>query len=361
MEEKVKKILDNTKKGLSFGLKNLNIATGGIQREAIYTIGAAPKVGKTMFVDYAFLLSPYLNDYLKGRKIKWIYFSFEISRVRKMFRLAPFFFKTDFNKETFFHKGKEYKINYMYLIGKMLDDDEELIKVKEEDKKIFEEIYKNRLFPLFGGMINGKFIEGAVTVIEMAENPTGLRNYILNYAKENGNFITMPYTTLDNYGKKIIKQKIVDYKPNDEELYTIIIVDHIRKLKSEKNYNIKQIIDKWYQYQVELRNWCGFTFVNVAHLNRGIDSIDRMRFNKDKIYPGLSDFKDSGNSGEESDYVITGFNPNEDKFMLKTHFGHYLTSFPGYRSWHLIASRDTKPAHFFTQINGNNNIIKQIN
>jgi len=362
MESKIQKILTNTEKGLTFGLKSMNIHLGGIQREAMYVIGADSKVGKTTFVDYTFLLSPYLNDHLKKKiDIHWIYFSFEISRIRKMFRLAPYFFAIDYNKTTYEHKGETKEINSNYLMNKVIDKDEELITIKEDDKAIFLEIYEKRLVPLFGKIVNNNLEPGIVDIVERAENPTGLRNYIYKYASENGKFIKQKYNTFDNNGNKVVKERIVDYRPNNPKAYVIIITDHIRKLKSERGFNNKQVIDKWLEYEVDMRNLFGYTFVDIAHLNRKLDAIDRMKYSKEFLHPTLGDFKDSGNMGEEADYIITGFNPRDKKYMLREHFGHDLVDYPNYRSWHLIASRDTPPEDFFTEMNGNLNTFKDIN
>lgn len=360
MEDKLKLILNNTEKGLNLGLKSMNIGLGGIQRGAIYAIGAAPKVGKTTFVDFCFLLSPYLTDFLeRGINIHWIYFSFEISRIRKMFKIAPFFFIRDFNKSKYVHKGKEYPITSTYLMNKQLDKDEELIIIKEDDKAIFEQIYNTRLVPLFGKVVNNEWSKGVVDIIERPENPTGLRNYIYNYASEHGRLLTEPYTTIID-GKKVTKTKIIDYIPNNPKEFVIIITDHIRKLKFERGYTMKQNIDKWLEYQVEMRNLFNYTFIDIAHLNRNLDDIERMKFTKDLMFPGLGDFKDSGNAGEEADYVITGFDPRDKKYMLKTHFGHELIKYPNYRSWHIVASRDGENFDVFTEINGGTNTFNEI-
>jgi len=357
MEREVVEILEKTEKGLDFGIKSLNLGLNGISRETIYTIGASPKAGKTSFVDFSFLLVPYLKNYLgENKKIKWIYFSYEISRVRKMMKLAPFFFKYDFHKDTFFHKGVEYPINSNYLSNKMIDPDEELITIKEEDRKIFEEIYETRLVPLFGEKVNGKYVrKGCVTVFEKATNPTGIRNTLMDYAEYTGTFETSTYKSQGE-----TKSYITGYRPNDPELHTIVIIDHIRKVKSERGFDNKQIIDKLYEYEVELRNFAKFTFVNIAHLNRNLSSIDRMRFNKERLHPTGDDFKGSGNPIEESDVVMTMMNPLDERYMLKKHYGHDLSEYPNYRSLHIIDSRDTEPFDVFLNANFNNNIFTEI-
>jgi len=351
---------DNT--GLSFGIKSLDIKLNGIQRETVYAIGASPKVGKTTFTDFSFLLAPYHVDFLqKGKKIKWIYFSFEISRIRKMYRLAPFFFVKRFNISEFKYNNETYLISSNYLLGKLLDKKGNLIKVSEEHKRMLFEIYEKDLVPIFGKKDkNGNYIKkGVVDIVEESTNPTGLRNYILSYAKDNGTFLYDKYYIYEN-GRKVEKQRISGYKPNDEEEFVIIITDHIRKLKRERGYSLKENIDKWLEYQIEIRNWCKYTFVNIAHLNRSLDAIDRMRFSKDRLFPTGADFKDTGNVSEECDVIITMFNPLDEKYRLSTHFGYDLSKYPDYRSIHIIESRDGGEGRVHCQMKSNLNILTEI-
>lgn len=127
---------------------------------------------------------------------------------------------------------------------------------------------------------------------------------------------------------------------------------------------MKQKIDKLAEYQVQIRNWCGYTFVNVIHLNRNLDSIERMKYNGEYLYPTNADFKDTSNLSEESDFIFTMLNPNDDKYNLKRHFGLDLTNnrYPYYRSLHLIESRDTEcPVHLRTEMFGAINVFAPLN
>ena len=82
---------------------------------------------------------------------------------------------------------------------------------------------------------------------------------------------------------------------------------------------------------------------------------------KDKIYPTGEDFKDTGNLSEEADYILTLFNPRDEKFNLEKHFDIELVNYPNYRSIHLVESRDTEcPQHLPMQMYGNINLFKPI-
>lgn len=356
--------------GLPTGLAPLDKAIDGVQRRAIYSIGAAPKVGKTTFVDQVFVIEPFLHlqklleeNPQTLRRGNFIYYSFEIDRVEKEFKLACYFLYKDYNLFNFSYKDKTYLISPRYLLGKLTDDKNEFIPVSPEHEKLLREVYEKRIVPMFG-QYNDKGIrvkKGAIDFISDRDNPTGLRNHLLTYAEANGEFKKEKYQTKDDKGKTVIKERIVGYKPHNPELFTIIVTDHMRKLKRERGFSLKENIDKWVEYQVELRNWCGFTFVDIIHLNRSLSNIDRIKFQKDQLYPTGEDFKDTGNLSEESDYILTLFNPTDEKYNLKEHFGYNLVNYPNYRSVHLVESRGTEsPQHLPMQMYGNINLFKSI-
>lgn len=347
-----KNAYEGKNEGLDTGLTSLNKYISGLQKSRIITVGASPKVGKTTFVDYCFLLSPYINNIVnteKKKNIQWIYFSYEIDKVNKIYKLLPYFIFKDYGIKSIKHNGEEINIDANLLSGRKYDRNGNLIKINEDLKEIVIKTYNTRIKELFKYM----------TIFESRENPTGIRNFLINLARENGEIIYDTYTTIED-GQKIIKNKFAGYKPNDPDKFTIVIIDHIRKLKSEKSYNVKETIDKMLEYEVELRNLFGFTFINIAHINREIDNIDLLKFAKDKIYPTSSHFKDSGNPVEESDVVITLFNPRDEKYMLSTHFGYNLKELPGYRSIHIIENRYGEKSHIFTQMNAELNTFKEI-
>lgn len=350
--------------GLSTGIKGLDKAIRGVQRKSIIGIAASPKVGKTTLADYSFVLSPYEDAIAKGilDNVHWIYFSFEVDRVKKEFKFAAHYFWKDYGISNFTYKGKNYSFSSDYLLGKMIDDQEELIPVSPDHKQILIEIYENRIVPLFGRYNSeGKQTQkGKITFIGEKDNPTGMRNFLMHYAKQHGNFIYETYYT-EEEGKKVTRQRIIGYKANNSEAMTIILTDHIRKLKLERNFPMKQNVDKWLEYQVELRDWCGFTFVDICHLGRGLSNIDRLKYAGETLYPTGDDLKDTGNLSEDCNVLLTMFNPADEKYGIETHFGYELVNYPFYRSIHVVESRDTDcPQHIQVNMFGGINIFDDI-
>src|SRR5690606_8501884 len=111
---------------------------------------------------------------------------------------------------------------------------------------------------------------------------------------------------------------------------------------------------------VELRNWCQFSFVDIIHLNRSMSDIQRSKFMGDMIYPNADDIKDTGNLAEEANHLLTMFNPNDDKYNLRKHFGVEIKDlkgnvlYPLMKTVHLVESRHVwYPQHFRYNMKGN--------
>lgn len=344
--------------GMSTGIHKLNIAINGLQKKQSITIAAAPKIGKTTLVDYICVLSPYLLS-TNLDNIQWIYYSYEIDRVSKEYKFASFFFYHDYQLSDFIHTdGIKYEISSEYLLGKIRDRNGEFIQVSEEHEEILKKIYINRIIPLFGEYNSDGYQvkPGKIIFIDEPDNPTGMYKYLKEFAKRNGEYKTQRYT--DNEGN--IKTKIVGYKENNEELQTIVVVDHIRKCRTERGYTIKQTMDKWSEYTNELRNKLYYTIINVVHSNRNLANVDRLKLAGEFIFPTSDDIKDSGNLAEDATVTMTLFNPADEKYNLIKHFGKVLKEYPGYRSLHITESRDTKcPVHIQLQMLGQN-VFKEI-
>ena len=359
--EEYKKGQTGGNKGLPMGpgLMNVAKAVNGVQRGRIYGIAAPPKAGKSTFTDYAFVVQPFLYAVENNIAIEWIYFSFELDRVSKEFDFATYFLYHDHKVESIKlpegikKDGKtEVGLSPDYLRGRMQDDEGKTIKVDAAIFELIKKVYIERVIPLFGEYdSNGNQVsKGYITFIEEKDNPTGLYKYLKKHAEKDGKFITQ------KYGKT---NRITGYKPNNPGKYTIIVTDHLRKLLPERGFQMKQTVDKYIEYSVELRNWCGYTFAHIIHLNRGMTETGRMKEFGDMLFPGSDDIKDPGNLAEDADFIFTIFNPNDQRYNLKKHFGTVIKDsrdnpiFPNLRTVHLVESRHCEfPQHFRTNMFG---------
>lgn len=271
--------------GLPLGIPSLDKNMGGVHRKSLYGVAAGPKCGKTTFADFSFLLQPYLYQ-LKHPEVEidFIYFSMEVDIIEKQFKIASFFFYHEYNLSHFTYLGKEYEINSDYLLGKVKDHLGNMIPVSEEHSTILKAIFKKHIKVLFGIYDNdGRQVqEGKVHFIPGRKTPSEIKKFLLYYAQKNGKFI------FDD------EQNAIGYTATNPEKYTIIITDHLRKLKIEKGETIKSNIDNLLHVHVEFRNTCYFTFVDIIHLNRSISSVERIKHFSDKLYPNGDDLKETG-------------------------------------------------------------------
>lgn len=357
-------------KGLNTGIPVVNQAINGIQQGNIYGLAAPPKVGKSKLVDYMFILSPYLTDHLvSGVEIDWIYYSFEMSRVAKEFEFAAYFFVKDHGISEFNYQGTTYPITSQYLQGKLIHTNDALITVSPEHEVIIKRIYIERIVPLFGEYddLGRKIRKGKIDFIEEKTNPTGINKFLRSYAERNGEFIKDPYQIINPIGDLETKYRTIGWRATNPDKRTIIITDTLRKLHTEQRFNLKQTVDKMIEYQVELRNWCGFIFVDIIHLNRDLTDTNRIRLNPEYLYPTGDDVKDTGNLSEEANIMFTMFNPNDPKYNIKRHFGLDLHDpsgnllYPHFKSLHLVDAREVEaPLHFRLDMQGATNQFKEL-
>ena len=217
---------------------------------------------------------------------------------------------------------------------------------------MLQDVYQNRIIPLFGEYNSeGKQIKkGLIRFIEDKTNPTGLRKFLMAHAENNGQFV--------KEGGKFNKG-ITGYKANNPDKYTIVVTDHLRKLVPERGFQMKQTVDKYIEYTVEIRNWCAYTFAHIIHLNRSMTDVQRQKQFGDNIFPNSDDIKDTGNLAEDCDYLFTIFNPNDKRYNLDTFFGKKIRTstgdeiYPSLRTIHLVESRHCDfPQHFAADMYG---------
>lgn len=366
---------EGSNQGLSMGegLSEVSNAVNGIQKAMIYGIAAGPKVGKSTFADFVFVIQAYIESIINNTPLEIIYYSFEIDRISKEFDFASHFLMRDHNihmirlPEGVTMKGEStIEMSSNYLRGKLKDDNGEMIKVSDHVDQHLELVYRNRLVPLFGEYDEetGKQIsEGVITFIEQKENPTGIRNYLIEDAKKHGDFIEETY---HNKATNSTGTKILGYKPHNDDRFVIVVTDHLRKLKLERGFKMKETVDKYIEYSVEIRNWCKYSFIHIIHLNRSMSDMTRLKYAGDMLFPNGDDIKDTGNLSEDADFLFTMLNPNDERFNLTEHFGWKIRDkagnplYPKMRTIHLVESRHTEfPQHFrVNMVGGTKNFSK---
>jgi len=320
--------IDRGKEGLNIGLPmgfdRLVDYVPDIQQGTYYLIGGETGTGKTAFADNCFLYNPY--DWIKNNpktkmKMKMIYWSFEIDKTVKMTKGICKKLYTDYAIIT--------DINFVLSRGK---------------NRVSQEVYDKVI------LLRNYFeeLEDVLEIFDGAINPTGINKFMINYAKKNGKFVTKKYKT--DEGRK--GEAFDYYIPNDPNLYTMIMVDHVSLSKKEQGMTTKETVDKLSEYMIPMRNNFGFSPVIVQQIGRGNTSSERMKM--DKIEPQLSDFKDSGNTQQDANVILSLFSPRR----------HELENFRGFdikqlkdrfRSLCVLKNRDGPsdirvPLHFIGEV-----------
>lgn len=293
-------------KGLPMGpgMTKLAQAINGIQKSRYFGIAAPPKAGKSTFINYSFVIQPYLHCLKNNIPFEVIYFSLEMDRISQEFDFAAFFLFYDYGITTInLPEGTTKRgeatigLSSEFLRGRAISDQGDVIKVPEELIPKIQMVYQNRIKMLFGEYDeNGKKLsQGAITFIEKSDNPTGIYKYLMKHAERNGSFIEE-----SENGHK----RIVNYRENDSSKYTLVIMDHMRKLIPERGMSKKEVVDKMSEYFVILRNLTKYTFSVVIHLNRGLTATDRARQFGDNLHPSSDDVKDSGFKNDNCHFYL---------------------------------------------------------
>lgn len=138
-----------------------------------------------------------------------------------------------------------------------------------------------------------------------ATNPTGIYNELWRFMQDRGAFTEDSY--VDHDGKtKTFKSS---WTPNNPDEYNLVVLDHLALLQKERGFDTKQVIDKYSEYCVALRNMFGMSFINISQFNDGLSSVDRAKFKGIDLSPQQTDFKDTRNPYADADIVLATMAP----------------------------------------------------
>ena len=280
MSKLLERIQDGLKgkyQGLDNGLSRANKYLFGVQRSCYYLIGGLSGTFKTTLVDFM-LLRAIEDAKSKGIRIDIFYYSYEIDEYTK---------KLNWLSVIIFQK---YNIAIPPERIKGLGDNR--LSADELELVNFEIPYIEELFKT----INFRY---------KSNNPTGIYNEMHKHFADNGKFIKETYQ--DHEGNT--KERILSYQHNDPNVYTIVVLDHILLLKKERGFGDKEVLDKYSEYCVQLRNMFGCTFFNISQFNDGLTNVDRAKFKGIDLSPQMTDFKSTRNPYADADIVLGTMSP----------------------------------------------------
>ena len=268
--------------GLPNGFDRINQFIFGVQKGTYYVIGGEPGTGKSALVDHMFMYSPfnYLSTLNKEKELKILYFSLELSKEIKITKAIARRIYDKHNIVT--------DVNYILSRGKNRVSSQMYDLVKKE-RDYFQKL-EDRIV-----MLDGSFSPGDIKM------------------------------QLDKY-----------FLSNKDNKYNIIIIDHIGLIKATSNQK-KAAIDEVSRQLVFYRNQYNCIPVVVQQLNRTMSSIDR--FKLDRVEPQLSDFKDTGNTQEDANIVLSIFSPL--RYKLDTYRGYNVNMLKDrFRAMGVLKNRD---------------------
>lgn len=274
LAEEVKKGIEGSNGGIPMGFNRLNKYIG-IRKRTYTVIFGATGSGKSAFTHNAYILNPF-DWYIKNKnntniKLKFILFSMERSKV---YTLAKWI-----SRKIFLDQG--ILIPIQKLLGwwdiKMTKDEHDLFLAYQD--------YINELSEV-------------CDIVENSQNPTGIYKYVKTYADANGKT-----EKIDEFTKV--------YLPNHPNEIVIPIVDHFGLTKMENKLSKKESIDKVSEYFQLFRDHYGYSPVGVSQINRDLSNPIYQKM--DSFEPNLDQIKESGRPSEDSDCVVSLFQPSRYK------------------------------------------------
>lgn len=190
-----------------------------------------------------------------------------------------------------------------------------------------------------------KDFESKVEFIDDVRNPTGMYNYVRNYAESHGEMITKKVTwkIRNDDGSITEEEKILNdhYVPHDPDEYVIIIIDHASLITPERINGQMQSLQEAManlssNYLVKMRNTWGYTPVLIQQQAAASESVENMKFKK--LQPSLEGLGDSKVVGRDPDLILGLFSPFRHK--IKDYEGYDITRLKdSYRELNVIANR----------------------
>lgn len=297
--------------GLNVGLDNkldgLNNYLYGVHPGRYYLIGADSGVGKTTFVDFAFVLSTIQGAERAGKKLYLFYYSFEISKQAKV---AKWISQAVYLKYSV-------RLPSEYIMGRITGNP-----VTDEHDVMIQDAYT---------LV--EYVMSRITFIEDPIHPTYIYHSLVdNHYGTIGTILREEPTAKQKQENR--QGRIIKYTPKagEENSQTIIVVDHIALTAPEKGMNTKDVIDRLSSYFVQLRNMFSATIVVVQQFNSDLQTFNRLTHLRKQgagiILPQKLDFGDSKYTYRDADVVIGLVKPSA--FSLEEFFGVDITLFKSY-------------------------------
>lgn len=275
----------------------------GTEQKKYYIVTANTKVGKTQFTNYVFVFMNIIYAYEHPDQV----------------RLKIFYYALEETPE-------DITLRFMsFLLNRYAN-----IRISPSD------LSSSANVPLSDDVLNALELPKIKSLLEFYDshvefsptrNPTGINKEVKKFMLENGTVHYKKITVKDEVtGKPKEVEKFDYYKPNDPDLYTLVIVDHASLLQPEQGLTEKSKIDKMSEYFVDLRNRYRVSPILVQQQTADRESLDA--FKENKLRPTAQGLADSKYTGRDCDCLIGVFNPF--KHELPEYKKYDITKLQGY-------------------------------
>lgn len=295
----------------------------GIQKGRYYLVTANSKVGKSKITDFLFVYNPF----------------FLVRNTHTDIRLKIFYFTLEMSKE---EKIKEAISHFLYRKSKgSIKESPEVLSSQFENYILGDDVL-NQIQTL-GDIF--KDFEATVEFIDDIRNPTGIYNYVRNYAQSHGETITKKhiFKYKDDEGNVVEEEKEINdyYVPHDPDEYVMIIIDHASLITPEKidgkMQNLQEAMNNLSSnYLVKIRNKWNYIPVLIQQQAAAQESVENFKLNK--VQPSLEGLGDSKIVGRDPDLILGLFSPF--RYRIKDYSGYDLTKLrDNHRELSVIANR----------------------
>lgn len=264
----IKRGLQGLNIGLSMGLPRLEKVMDGIQRQTYTIITGGTGSGKTTLALHSYVYRP-ICDHFGDMKFRVLYFSFEMKAEILLAKILSL------------HIFETYGIVLSY-----------------KDIMSRQEILSEEMFQLVESCIPWlRDFHKQITIIDKTMNANEVYDKINEYAMDNGVLEEMATS--------------IKYTPHIKDELVVIILDHAGLLNLMTGQNKKEAMDRCSKNLMVWRNICGYSPLVLLQLNRGANSMDRVKENRQEIE--LSDIKDSSGPSEDAEVILAIFHPHREK------------------------------------------------
>lgn len=263
--------------GFPMGLPKLESVIDGVTQQNYTLIFSSSGCGKTTLALYSYIYKPLLEHLYDG-KFRIIYYSLEMSSELLFAKLLSMYIFETYNIEISVKELLSRRRNYS-LSDEYYD-------------------YVQRSMPFL------EALEDNITVFDK-----GLDADIL-YSSLMGE--------MEKYGKFEEQNNRKIYVPNDPDVITLVVIDHLSLVRTKNGRSLKQEMDLISSYLVTFRNRCKISPLVIMQANRESSSMDRRKEGLNNLT--INDMKDSGAPAQDSEIILSIFNPYREK--LATYKGY---------------------------------------